>query len=144
MCSKNGGLFIKAGQIVAALDYLFPREYVEVFKLFHSDAPMTPLNQLKSVLVRDLGKDAEELIEHFEPQPLGAASLAQCHKVLLKDGRTMAMKIQHPNVKTTCSGDIKTIEVWLWFVDGADLDQSFVLFVVFSQLCFMVVSKFPV
>lgn len=112
MCSKNGGLFIKAGQIVGSLDYLFPREYVEVFKLFHSEAPMTPLKQLKLVLVRDLGEDTEELIEHFEPVPLGAASLAQCHKVLLKDGRTVAMKIQHPNVKTTCSADIKTIEVW--------------------------------
>ena len=113
MCSKNGGLFIKAGQLIASLDYLFPREYVEVFKLFHSEAPMTPLKQLKSVLVRDLGEDVEELVEHFEPAPLGAASLAQCHKVLLKDGRTVAMKIQHPNVKATCSTDIKTIEVWL-------------------------------
>lgn len=115
MCSKNGGLFIKAGQIVAALDYLFPREYVEVFKLFHSDAPMTPLKQLKLVLARDLGKDIEEeLIDQFEPVPLGAASLAQCHKVHLKDGRIVAMKIQHPNVKATCSADIKTIEVCLY------------------------------
>lgn len=112
MCSKNGGLFIKAGQIVASMDYIFPREYVEVFKLFHSDAPATPLKQLKLVLVRDLGKDVEELIEQFEPVPLGAASLAQCHKVILKDGRTVAMKIQHPNVKKTCNADIKTIEVW--------------------------------
>lgn len=111
MCSKNGGLFIKAGQVVGAMDHLFPREYVEVFKLFHSDAPMTPVEQLKSVVVRDLGKDVKDLIEQFEPVPLGAASLAQCHKVLLKDGRTVAMKIQHPNVKSTCGTDIKTIEV---------------------------------
>ena len=111
MCSKNGGLFVKAGQIVGALDYLFPQEYVEVFRLFHSDAPMTPVGQLKLVLVKDLGNDVEELIEHFEPVPLGAASLAQCHKVILKDGRTVAMKIQHPNVKSTCGTDIRTIEV---------------------------------
>lgn len=110
MCSKNGGLFVKAGQIVGALDYLFPQEYVEVFRLFHSDAPMTPVGQLKLVLVKDLGNDVEELIEHFEPVPLGAASLAQCHKVILKDGRTVAMKIQHPNVKSTCGTDIRTIE----------------------------------
>ena len=112
MCCKNGGLFIKAGQIVASLDYLFPREYIEAFKLFHSDAPMTPPEQLKSVLLKELGESAGELIEQFEPVPLGAASLAQCHKVLLKDGRTVAMKIQHPHVKSTCYTDIKTIEVW--------------------------------
>lgn len=113
MCSKNGGLFIKAGQIVASLDYLFPQEYIEAFKLFHSDAPMTPPERLKSVLVRELGEGVEDQIEQFEPVPLGAASLAQCHKVLLKDGRTVAMKIQHPNVKSTCYADIKTIEVWV-------------------------------
>ena len=112
MCSKNGGLFIKAGQIVASLDYLFPQEYIEAFKLFHSDAPMTPPKQLKSVLVRELGEGVEDLIEQFELVPLGAASLAQCHKVLLKDGRTVAMKIQHPYVKSSCYADIKTIEVW--------------------------------
>ena len=137
MCSKNGGLFIKAGQIVASMDYIFPHEYVEVFKLFHSDAPMTPVKQLKLVLVRELGKDVEEVIEQFESVPLGAASLAQCHKVSLKDGRTVAMKIQHPNVKTTCSADIKTIEVWLY--NGKQLMQVLSL-AVLGPLCFMAVS----
>ena len=64
------------------------------------------------MLLQELGESAGELIEEFEPVPLGAASLAQCHKVLLKDGRTVAMKIQHPHVKLTCYTDIKTIEVW--------------------------------
>jgi len=111
MCSKNGGLFIKAGQVVASMDYLFPHEYVEVFKIFHSDAPKSSLQQLKQVLVRELGPSVDDIIEEFTPTPLGAASLAQCHKVRLKDKRTVAMKIQHPNVKTTSSADVKTIEV---------------------------------
>ena len=112
MCSKNGGLFIKAGQVVASMDYLFPHEYVEVFKIFHSDAPQSSLRQLKQVLGQELGQNVDDIIEEFVPTPLGAASLAQCHKVYLKDGRTVAMKIQHPNVKATSSADVKTIEVW--------------------------------
>ena len=118
MCSKNGGLFIKVGQVVASLDYLFPREYVEVFKLFHSDAPKSSLQQLKLVLTKELGEDIEEVIEWFEPDPLGAASLAQCHKVILKDGRTVAMKIQRPNVKASCDADVKIIEVGLVISDN--------------------------
>jgi len=112
MCSKNGGLYIKVGQLVASMDYLFPREYVEVFKIFHSDAPQSSLQQLKQVLVKSLGQEVDNIIEEFVPSPLGAASLAQCHKVHLKDGRTVAMKIQHPNVKATSNADVKTIEVY--------------------------------
>ena len=56
MCSLNGGLFIKVGQHVGALEYLFPREYVQTFKVFHSDAPQTPLARMKRVIEEELGK----------------------------------------------------------------------------------------
>ncbi len=55
MCSRNGGLFIKVGQHLGSLDYLLPRSYVTVFKVFHSEAPNTPLNRLRQVLEEELG-----------------------------------------------------------------------------------------
>lgn len=51
------------------------------------------------------------MFESFDPKPLGAASLAQVHKVKLKDGRTIALKVQHPTVKSNSSVDLKTMEV---------------------------------
>lgn len=59
------------------------------------------------------------MFESFDPKPLGAASLAQVHKVKLKDGRTIALKVQHPTVKSNSSVDLKTMEVswcYLWFL----------------------------
>lgn len=53
----------------------------------------------------------QEVFESFDPKPLGAASLAQVHKVKLKDGRTIALKVQHPTVKSNSSVDLKTMEV---------------------------------
>lgn len=63
----------------------------------------------------------QEVFESFDPKPLGAASLAQVHKVKLKDGRTIALKVQHPTVKSNSSVDLKTMEVswcyiYLWFL----------------------------
>lgn len=49
----------------------------------------------------------------FEYTPLGAASLAQVHKAVLQDGRTVAVKIQHPKVQAQSSKDILLIEVKL-------------------------------
>lgn len=52
-----------------------------------------------------------ELFVSFEEKPQGAASLAQVHKAVLHDGRTVALKIQHPKVQTQSSKDIMVMEV---------------------------------
>ena len=41
----------------------------------------------------------------------GSASLAQVHKAVLKDGRTVAVKVQHKNIQDHSSSDVKTMEV---------------------------------
>lgn len=56
MCSRNGGLFIKVGQHIGALEYLFPPEYVRTFKLFHSEAPQTSLDRIIAVMEEELGQ----------------------------------------------------------------------------------------
>ena len=54
MCSRNGGLFVKVGQHIGSLDYLLPAEYVTTFKVFHSEAPQTPLHRLKMVIEEEM------------------------------------------------------------------------------------------
>lgn len=52
-----------------------------------------------------------ELFVSFEDKPQGTASLAQVHKAVLHDGRTVAVKIQHPKVQGQSSKDLVVIEV---------------------------------
>lgn len=47
LCCLHGGVYIKAGQHIGALDYLLPDEYVQTMKVLHDDAPKS---QLKDVL----------------------------------------------------------------------------------------------
>ena len=54
-----------------------------------------------------------ELFVSFEEKPQGAASLAQVHKAVLHDGRTVAVKVQHPKVQRQSSKDIVVMEVSL-------------------------------
>ena len=43
---------------------------------------------------------------------MGAASLAQCHRgVLREDGRVVAVKIQHPDVGRNAYTDMDTMDV---------------------------------
>lgn len=62
MCCVNRGCFIKVGQHIGALEYLLPIEYVDVFKVLHSDAPKSTLEEIKQVIKEDLGKDVRNLM----------------------------------------------------------------------------------
>ncbi|CAC5374091.1 ADCK [Mytilus coruscus] len=111
LCCSNGGGFIKVGQHLGSLEYLLPMEYVETMKVLHNQAPQTPVTELFKVLEEDLGQKVQDMFVQIDPEPLGAASLAQVHKATLKDGTVVAVKIQHPKVKKHSFVDIKTMEI---------------------------------
>ncbi|XP_038035434.2 aarF domain-containing protein kinase 1 isoform X3 [Anas platyrhynchos] len=72
-----------------------------------------------------LKSQIKELFLSFEDTPLGAASLAQVHKAVLQDGRTVAVKIQHPKVQAQSSKDILLMEVLLLVVKQIFPDFEF-------------------
>ncbi|XP_065343689.1 aarF domain-containing kinase 1 [Cloeon dipterum] len=110
LCCLNKGVFIKVGQHIGALDYLLPVEYVNTMKVLHSKAPKSSLKDVYTVLRQDLGKEPEEIFKSIDPEPLGTASLAQVHKAVLHDGRTVAVKVQHASVRGNSIVDLKTME----------------------------------
>lgn len=53
------------------------------------------------------------MFKKIDQTPLGTASLAQVHKAELHDGTVVAVKVQHPSVKTYSNIDMKSMEVLL-------------------------------
>jgi len=106
LCCDNGGVFVKVGQHMGALDYLLPEEYVNTMKVLHNRSPQMPLDDIYSVLREELGKDPKEVFASFDEEPLGTASLAQVHKAVLHTGETVAVKVQHKFVKKHSFVDI--------------------------------------
>uniref|UniRef100_A0A3Q1IGX9 AarF domain-containing protein kinase 1 n=1 Tax=Anabas testudineus TaxID=64144 RepID=A0A3Q1IGX9_ANATE len=125
LCCANRGTFIKLGQHLGALDYLLPEEYTSTLKVLHSRAPQSSMEEIRQVIREDLGKELSELFVSFEENPQGAASLAQVHKAVLHDGRTVAVKVQHPKVQRQSSKDIMTMEVLMRAVHWLFPDFAF-------------------
>ncbi|XP_075782903.1 aarF domain-containing protein kinase 1 isoform X5 [Pelodiscus sinensis] len=125
LCCANRGTFIKVGQHLGALDYLLPEEYTRTLKVLHSQAPQSSMQEIEQVIREDLGKEIKELFVSFEDTPLGAASLAQVHKAVLQDGRTVAVKVQHPKVQAQSSKDILLMEILLLTVKQIFPDFEF-------------------
>ncbi|XP_061113767.1 aarF domain-containing protein kinase 1 isoform X1 [Conger conger] len=125
LCCANRGTFIKVGQHLGALDYLLPEEYTSTLKVLHSQAPQSTLEEIQQVVREDLGKEIGQLFASFEETPQGAASLAQVHRAVLKDGRTVAVKVQHPKVEAQSSKDILVMEFLVQVVHWLFPDFAF-------------------
>uniref|UniRef100_A0A8C2CMD0 AarF domain-containing protein kinase 1 n=1 Tax=Cyprinus carpio TaxID=7962 RepID=A0A8C2CMD0_CYPCA len=125
LCCANRGTFIKVGQHLGALDYLLPEEYTSTLKVLHSRAPQSSMEEIRQVIREDLGKELSDLFIQFEEKPQGAASLAQVHKAVLPDGRTVAVKVQHPKVQRQSSKDIVVMEFLLQVVHWLFPDFAF-------------------
>lgn len=111
LCQCNMGVYIKLGQHVAQLDYLLPEEYTRTLAPMTRKAPVSPLQDVRETIRKDLGAYPEELFQSFEEKPIASASLAQVHRAVLKDGRQVAVKVQHAGLRERSVVDVMTIDL---------------------------------
>ncbi|MEO0499294.1 MAG: 2-polyprenylphenol 6-hydroxylase [Pseudomonadota bacterium] len=55
-------------------------------------------------------KPVAELFSHIEEDPVGSASIAQVHKAVTTDGRTVAIKVLRPHIEEDFARDLATYE----------------------------------
>src|SRR3712207_1027976 len=107
------GAAMKIVQLASFIDTEFlPPEYAEMYqeKLgeLRTSAPPMPWDKVKRVLEEEWEGDApEDLFEDFEHEATAAASIGQVHRAQLRDGRTVAVKIQYPGVAEAGRADMQ-------------------------------------
>lgn len=128
--SQLKGAAMKAGQLLSldAADY-FPPEAVEILSKLQGKAEPVPWDELRSVLVDDLGEKKIADFETLSIEPSASASIGQVHRGKL-DGRDVAVKIQYPGVAESVDSDLKilkTVGQSLLTLSGRkiDLDELF-------------------
>jgi aarF domain-containing kinase len=96
---KNGSIFIKLGQHLSSLNYLLPIEWCETFVPLQDRCPVSSYESVKEMVLHDTGRSLDHFFSEFEDQPIGAASLAQVHRAVVRDtNEQVAVKVQHPNL----------------------------------------------
>ena len=109
VCEELGPTFIKFGQILSNRPDLIPLKLTfELEKLLDNVPPM-PQELAKQMVETELKDNVDNLFAWFEPTPFASASMAQVHKVTLKDGKRVALKIQRPGIKEIIEEDIKVM-----------------------------------
>ena len=113
------GPYAKAGQFAASRPDLIPEEIAQPLARLRDRLPSLPLAEVRPVLEAELGVPLEVAFAEFEPETLGAASIAQVHRARLSDGTAVAVKIQYPWIESSLAADLKVlrrlIRLLLWW-----------------------------
>ena len=105
-----GPTFVKLGQLLATRVDMFPPQWITEFEKLHSQVPAVPYELLHPDLVAALKGEPSEVFAEFDPVPLAAASIAQVHRAVLKDGTPVVVKIRRPGIEGVIRADLRILE----------------------------------
>ncbi|KDO32818.1 atypical/ABC1/ABC1-B protein kinase [Saprolegnia parasitica CBS 223.65] len=109
LCLQNGGVFTKMGQQIASMNHGLPAEYTSTLSQLQDQARPVSGEEAKAAIVAELGAPIDELFSEFDDTPIAAASLAQVHRAVTKDGVEVAVKVQYPALALQMGSDLWSV-----------------------------------
>ena len=103
--TELGPSYIKLGQFLATRPDVIGAKRAFELKVLQDKLPPFPMAVAKAIILKELGKPVETLFQSFS-DPIAAASVAQVHRAVTHDGRTVAVKILRPDVDRRFAADI--------------------------------------
>ncbi len=105
-----GTTYIKLGQVVSTRTDLLPPEYIEELSKLQDSAPPIAYEEVRQVIIEELGDPPEMVFGHFCEEPVAAASIGQVHEAALHDGTRVAVKVQRPGTAAKVEDDLLVLQ----------------------------------
>ncbi len=100
-----GPTFIKLAQVFSARADILPEPYLSAVTRLQDRVPPDAAAAIEAVLASELKRPMDELFDHFEREPVAAASLGQVHRASV-EGRAVAVKVLRPHVEQLVALDL--------------------------------------
>lgn len=106
---KLKGAVVKIGQMMALYgEHLLPEEVTTALRTLEEQTTALAWPVIEQTLQQNLGERFADF--EVDPQPVGAASLAQVHKAIHRpSGKTVCLKIQYPGVADAIDSDLDSV-----------------------------------
>ncbi len=105
-----GPAAIKLGQTLATRPDIIGAGPARDLLRLQDKLPPVPFKAIREEIEYSLGKSIEELFAEIDPEPVGAASIAQVHRAVTTEGRQVAVKVLRPGIIRKFQRDIETYE----------------------------------
>jgi len=118
-----GGVLIKLGQFLSTRVDILPREVTGELAGLQDEVPTEKAEDIIALIEADFNRPITALFDFFDPHPVGAASLAQVHRVRLSGAEAAGsveavVKVLRPGINLLVETDLAAIGLafrWLKF-----------------------------
>ena len=106
-----GPSFIKLAQVLASRPDMISERYADEFEKLQDEVAPFPFEDVKTIFESDTGQTIENVFSFIDKTPAAAASIAQVHYAVLKDGSKVVLKIQRPHISQMIENDISIMSI---------------------------------
>lgn len=105
-----GPAAIKLGQALATRPDVIGEAAARDLMRLQDALPPVPFPHIREAVEAALERPLAESFAEFEPKPVGAASIAQVHRAVTAEGRSVAVKVLRPGIEQEFARAIDTYE----------------------------------
>jgi ubiquinone biosynthesis protein len=105
-----GPAAIKLGQALATRPDLVGEQAARELQSLQDSLPPAPFEQIRASVEQALEGPLEKFFAEFDPEPVGAASIAQVHRAVTTEGRLVAVKVLRPGIEEEFARALDTYE----------------------------------
>ncbi|MDD4169559.1 MAG: AarF/UbiB family protein [Desulfotomaculaceae bacterium] len=105
-----GPTYVKLGQIMSMRADMLPKEYCQVLAGLRTDVKTISYEDVVRVIETEQGAGVDEIFQEISKEPIGSGSIAQVHKAILKNEKTVVIKVQRPGIYQTMERDVHLLK----------------------------------
>jgi predicted unusual protein kinase regulating ubiquinone biosynthesis (AarF/ABC1/UbiB family) len=105
------GPLMKVAQMLATIPDIVPKEYAQELAQLQADAPSMGWPFVRRRMAAELGPDWQTRFKTFSQTAAAAASLGQVHRAESLDGRSLACKLQYPDMASIVQADLRQLQL---------------------------------
>ena len=114
LAAALGGLkgpLMKVAQLLSTIPEALPKEYARELSQLQSAAPPMGPSFVRRRMLAELGTEWRSRFASFADQSSASASLGQVHRATALDGRSLAAKLQYPDMQSAVEADLNQLRL---------------------------------
>lgn len=108
---RLGTTFVKLGQGLSLRRDVLPAGYRDALEELHNRVPPFDSAITIATVEHAFGQPIAVMFAQFDPVPFAAASVAQVHRALLRDGTQVVVKVRRPGVVAQVRSDLRLLRL---------------------------------